>query len=91
MPVARVISAATATGGRDRPVDRRPVASGLVAMNRGAGLDQADRLGDPLEAVGPGLAEHDIVRGSLGQGVAGLVQRRVSPASPITNADPPGR
>ena len=50
-------------------------ASGLVAMNRAPERDQADRVGDPLEAVGARLAEHDVVRIAVGERVAGLVQR----------------
>ena len=74
---ARLIRGSDRAGGgaAGRP-GSGPVASGLVAMKRAPRVDQADRLRDPLEAVGAGLAQQDIVRLDLGEHVAGRVQRR---------------
>jgi hypothetical protein len=42
-------------------------------------VDQPDGAGDGLEGVGPGLAEHDVVRVLVGHHVADVVDRRGQP------------
>ncbi len=61
-PVALVISAATDPVAGSGPSADGPVTSGLVAMKRAPPQDQPDGLGDRLERVRAGLAEHDEVR-----------------------------
>ena len=57
-------------GRRQRAVGRRAGRVGVRGDEARAGGDEADRLRDALEAVGPRLAEHDVVRVALGQRVA---------------------
>ena len=91
-PVARVIRAATEPVAGSEPSGDGPVTSGLVAMNRAPLLDQPDGLGDRLERVGPGLAEHHVVGIATRSAMKpASCSAEVSPASPITYADPPGR
>ena len=78
-PVARLMSAATEPVAGSGPSGVGPVGSGFVAMNRAPRDDQADGLGDALEAVRPRLAEHHVVRVALGQRVAGVVERGREP------------
>ena len=74
-PVARLISAATEPVAGSGPSGVGPVGSGLVAMKRAPRRHEADRSGDVLEAVGPGLPEDDVVRAPVGERVADRMER----------------
>jgi hypothetical protein len=61
-------------GGGDGTFGRRAGVVGVGGDEAGAVADEADCLGDALEAVCTGLAEDDVVGGVIGLGVAGFVE-----------------
>ncbi len=73
-PVALVISAATDPVAGIGPCWLGPGDVGVGRDEPRALVDEPDRGGDGLEGVGPGLAEHDVLRVPLGHHVADLVQ-----------------
>ena len=77
--MALVIIAATEPVAGSGPIRRRRGRVGVGGDEPGAGRHQPDGLGDRRKRQGAGLAEDDVVRLGVGQGVADLVQRRGQP------------
>ena len=80
--MARADQRGDAAGRRQGALVARAAAVGVGGDEARAVLDQPDRLGDRLERVGAGLAEHDVVGVAVGHHVADVVHRRDQAALP---------